>query len=275
MAEPAITVRAYHTSAGSNASPTRVVIHATAGNRQPFPAESKSGVAHQTALYFTSPTSGGSAHYIADAAHEEHCVPDSVIAWHAPPNEHSIGIEICANADYTRAQWLDPAVWPAVTRAAARTRELCLRFGIPMVKLSSADLLAGKHGICGHVDVSNAWHQTSHTDPGPGFPWDRFMVALNGAPAPAPAPAPTPAGSDSLPSLSYGQTSEGVKSLQRFLNAYGWSPALPLLPVTGFYGDQTTAVLKSAQVQMRIVGGDGRNVGPQTKAALWARGWRG
>lgn len=91
-----------------------------------------------------------------------------------------------------------------------------------------------------------------------------------GAPAPAPLPGP-----DSLPSLEYGQTSPAVASLQRFLNAFNWQPPLPLLPVTGYYGDMTTAILNSAQSQMGVLGGDGRNVGPQTKRALWARGWRG
>lgn len=177
MAEPAITLRAVHDSGAPNAPVTRIVIHATAGG-QGFPAESAAGVAHATARYFQSQAAGGSAHYICDVAAEEHCVPDGVVAWHAPPNPGSIGIEVCADPTYTRAQWLDPKVWPAVVRAAARCRELCDRFGVPKVKLTSAGLLAGAHGVCGHVDVSGAWHQSDHWDPGPNFPWDRFMALV-------------------------------------------------------------------------------------------------
>lgn len=87
-------------------------------------------------------------------------------------------------------------------------------------------------------------------------------------------PAPS-TGADSLPTLNYGDKGPAVASLQRFLNAYPWKPALPILPVTGNYLDQTTEVLRRAQGQMNISGGDGRNVGPQTKSGLWDRGWRG
>jgi hypothetical protein len=87
---------------------------------------------------------------------------------------------------------------------------------------------------------------------------------------------PASSGADSLPDLAYGlMNNPGVASLQRFLNAYNWRPALPLLPATGNYLDQTVNVLRQAQAQMGVRGGDGRNVGPATKAALWRRGWRG
>lgn len=183
MAEPPITLRAVHDSGAGNLTPTRVVIHATCPDVG-YPAASAAGTAHGTALYFQNPASGGSAHYVCDGGREEHCVPDGVIAWHAPPNEHSIGIEICAEGgnyarSYTREQWLSAQVWPGVVRAAARTRELCARFGIPVTKLSVADLLAGRRGICGHVDVSQAWHQSDHSDPGPGFPWSEFLAAVS------------------------------------------------------------------------------------------------
>lgn len=283
MAEPPITIRATFSShaIGDNPNPTRVVIHATCPTIG-FSGASAAGQALGTARYFAGGNAGGSAHYVEDVAVETHCVPDGTIAYHAPPNQHSIGIEICAEGgqyaqSYTRDQWLSPQAWPAVQRAAARTKELCQRFGIPMVKISVADLLAGRHGICGHVDVSQAWHQSSHSDPGDGFPWDRFMAAVTGGAVPAagpPVPAPVSTW-QSLPDLAYGQTNSSIASLQRFLNAYNWVPALPILPVTGFYGDMTTGVVRSAQAQMGVQGGDGRNVGPQTKSALWARGWRG
>jgi hypothetical protein len=110
-------------------------------------------------------------------------VPEDTQAYHAPPNAHSLGIEITAEGgdypkNYSRDEWLSPQVWPAVQRAATRARDLCDRYGLPLVKLTPADLLAGKKGICGHVDVSQAWHQTNHTDPGPNFPWDRFMAEV-------------------------------------------------------------------------------------------------
>lgn len=182
MAEPPITLHAIHDDGPGNLTPTRIVIHATCPNIG-YPKASAAGLARSTANYFTSKAAGGSAHYVVDPDDEQHSVADAHIAWHAPPNPHSIGIEICAEGgdyprSYTRDQWLSPQVWPAVERAAARTAELCDRHGIPKVRLSVADLLAGRHGICGHVDVSNAWHQSAHSDPGPAFPWAEFMDAV-------------------------------------------------------------------------------------------------
>ncbi len=190
MAEPAITVPAYHVSAGQNEPINRVVIHATSPGMAGT-TSSAAGMALATAHYFQSPASGGSAHYIEDIASEEHCVADAAIAQHAPPNPHSIGIEICGETTYTYATWLSPAVWPAVRLAQIRAQEVCHRFGVPWVRLRIADLLAGHRGVCGHVDVSNAWHQTDHTDPGPNFPWREFMAVPNPTP-PLPPPLTDP-----------------------------------------------------------------------------------
>lgn len=189
MAEPSISLRAYRKSSGSNLPVVRIVIHATCGRRG-YPRESAAGVARQTAQYFQSSSAGGSAHYVCDIDREEHTLPDDAIAWHAPPNQHSIGIEICADGGapygtfrpYTREQWLSPKVWPAVERAARRARELCKRHGIPLQRLTVAQVRAGKAGICGHADVSAAFGQSDHTDPGPAFPWAEFMAAVAGKP---------------------------------------------------------------------------------------------
>lgn len=181
-------IKAAHHSSGSNLPPTRVVIHATCPEMG-FPKASAKGRAVSTARYFQSSSSGGSAHYVCDIGETVQCLGESVIAWHAPPNPKSIGIEICAdggsassfknpNVRYRRSQWLSPQVWPAVLRAADLTRQMCAKYGIPVVKLTPADLKAGKKGICGHVDVSNAFHQSDHDDPGPDFPWAEFMAAV-------------------------------------------------------------------------------------------------
>lgn len=174
MSEPNITIQAYHTSAGSNYPIHRVVIHSTAPDIG-FPGASARGQAEATAHYFTEPSSGGSAQYIEDPADEEHCVKDSVIAWHAPPNPGSIGIEICSEATYTEEEWKSAKGRAVLQPAAKRTAELCHRFDLPVVRLWPHDLLAGKRGICGHVDVSRAWHQSDHTDPGGHFPWPLFL----------------------------------------------------------------------------------------------------
>jgi len=186
--EPPITRQAYHVSAGANEPPLhRVVIHTAECDCAP-------GAATGIGNYFAQASSGGSAQYGVDPDAEGHYVHEAAIAWHAPPNQFSIGVEIAGRAAFTSAQWASAPVQAALTRAAARTADLCHRYGLPVVWLSAADLLAGRRGITGHVCVSRAWHQTDHTDPGPNFPVVAFLqlvqAYLHAIPAPHPAPHP-------------------------------------------------------------------------------------
>lgn len=73
----------------------------------------------------------------------------------------------------TREQWLK---YDAMLRAGAQRAAIrCKKYGIPPVKLSAADLKAGKKGFCGHLETGQAWGGTDHVDPGKGFPWDVYL----------------------------------------------------------------------------------------------------
>lgn len=104
-------------------------------------------------------------------------------------------------------------------------------------------------------------------------------VVIYGHPAYSGTPAPSAGAFDpnTMATLQVGMVTDSrVMALQRFLNAYGWTPELPLLPPTGNYGPQTTAVVKAAQAQVGVTGPDanGTVVGPKTKAAFASRGAR-
>lgn len=98
------------------------------------------------------------------------------------------------------------------------------------------------------------------------------FTKLLGPNSPPPPPPPDP-GPGSIPLVEYGQTNDTVRHLQEWLNDN--YPAYSHLPVTGLYGDMTVAVVKEFQRRIGIVGGDGRNVGVQTRAALYNAGFRG
>jgi hypothetical protein len=51
---------------------------------------------------------------------------------------------------------------------------------VPAIKVGPSELKAGQRGICSHKDVSDAWHQSDHWDPGTGFPWTNFMALVTG-----------------------------------------------------------------------------------------------
>ncbi|QQY11864.1 N-acetylmuramoyl-L-alanine amidase [Cutibacterium avidum] len=185
-------IPAAHHGPTTNAPVSRIVIHSTCPDVG-FPAASKAGRAVSTANYFASTSRPASAHYVVDIATTVQCLPENTVGYHAPPNSGSIGIEICSDGGskgsfenpahaYTTTQWLSPEVWPAVERAAILAREICHRHHIPIRRLSVAQVRAGERGICGHNEVSEAFHRSDHDDPGPWFPWDRFILEVKGIP---------------------------------------------------------------------------------------------
>ena len=192
-------IQAAHVSAGTNLPIDRIVIHGTV-------SLAMLGGALQVASYFTDPASGGSAQYVSDPGEIVQCVRESEISWNAPPNPHTIGWEFCDMVDWdphypngfaSQEEWnkrWDLPLWDDMLRlGASAVRAKCLQYNVPMVRLGPAQLLAGQRGICSHLDVSQAWHQTDHHDPGTTFPWARFMALVTDtAPTPAPSSAPTP-----------------------------------------------------------------------------------
>ena len=64
---------------------------------------------------------------------------------------------------------------PASYSWEATDEEVAARYGIPLRRLRAADLVAGKRGVTGHADISAAFRKSDHCDPGPDFPWTRFL----------------------------------------------------------------------------------------------------
>lgn len=175
-------IRAAHHS-GTQSNVSRIVIHCTVSPCAP-------GWAVKIANYFKSSSSGGSAHYVVDPDTIVQCLPENVIAWHAPPNTNSIGVELCDWQKGNASRWDDENHSAMLRKAAPLVKAISERHDIPLVWLTPADLKAGKRGICGHVDVSNAWHQSDHGDPHMGgrFPIERFLKMIKNGDDDMPTP---------------------------------------------------------------------------------------
>lgn len=121
-----------------------------------------------------------SSHYVIDADSCTRCVPDLMTAWHCghTGNALGIGIELCGGASQTRAEWLDTQSLATLNIAARLIADLCHGYNIAPRVVNVRDLLAGRSGITTHSIVSVAWKESSHHDPGPGFPLGALVMAV-------------------------------------------------------------------------------------------------
>ena len=128
------------------------------------------------ARWFKTPASRVSAHYCVDADSVIQCVREPNIAWHARGgNTNSIGVELAGFAGQTTRDWADPYSAAVLERAASLVADVCRRRRIPVRWLVAEDLVAGRRGLTGHSEVSEAFKKSDHWDPGDGFPVEAFV----------------------------------------------------------------------------------------------------
>lgn len=122
----------------------------------------------------------GSSHAINDATGTlltpaQGCVPYDQAAWTIRGGNHySDNIEQVGWAKWTTADWL---ARPLLLEGTARwLADRSKARGIPLVRLTAADIKAGKPGVIGHGDWTVAMFDGSHSDPGPNYPWDIVLA---------------------------------------------------------------------------------------------------
>jgi hypothetical protein len=135
------------------------------------------------AAYFTTQASGGSSNLVVDDTECYRVLDDLVIPWGAPPlNTAGFHIEQAGYAAWTRGEWLRHRV--TIERAAYKASLRCQWYKIPPRHLDVAELRADfnlhapRGGVVTHATISAAFHDSTHTDPGPGYPMDVFMQLL-------------------------------------------------------------------------------------------------
>lgn len=158
---------------GTRSMTQMVVIHAT-DNTASDEAE---------ANYAQTRADHVSAHFYSDDDSVIQALDTTHIAYGCYPtgNSRSVQFEIAGLSNR-----LSDA---SLRRVAPVVARVCREFGIPVRKVTSADLLAGVKGICGHLDVTMAWRQGDHTDPGLNFPWAQFISYVQAAANPQAAAA--------------------------------------------------------------------------------------
>lgn len=241
--------------------------------------------AENVARFFANPSTKASAHVCIDNNSAVRCVADGDTAWHAPgANADGLGGEFAGYARQTAKDWDDDYSRQVLEQAAIVYAAWAVKYSIPVVHLSVADILAGKKGFAGHRDITAAYHKSDHQDPGTEFPWAKFLALVKahtvGAPVKAPTvpakpavrPAPTPvtpsptkpAQGDSEappadPRLHLGNQGQAVLNVQTALFRAGYE-----LDMTGKFDDKTDRALRAFQKAK------GLNPDGITWASTWA-----
>lgn len=138
--------------------------------------------AEAVANYFSRPRDANgnvvtaSSHFVHDDDSTVQCVLEKDIAYAAPgANNNGIQIEHAGYARQTAAEWADDYSTRELTISAQLTAKLCAKYAIPPNYVDDLGLLAGARGITTHVSVSKAFKRSTHTDPGPNFPMERYL----------------------------------------------------------------------------------------------------
>jgi N-acetyl-anhydromuramyl-L-alanine amidase AmpD len=154
--------------------------------------ENDTNVAESVARQFQNPVRRASAHVCIDTDSEVTGVHDEDTAWASPgANADGLQQELAGRAGQSMSEWSDAASQAILERSAQRSAKWARKWGLPVRHLSVAEVRDGvTMGICGHIDVTNAFHGSTHWDPGPNFPWESYLnrvnAILNGTPTPAP-----------------------------------------------------------------------------------------
>lgn len=139
------------------------------------------------ARYAQKRTDGVSAHFYADSFEVIQSLDTTSKAGHAGStqgNENAIAVEITGLASWSRTQWLATVAWPALGATLATVINWHWPDGSFGVRHTGpAEMTANPKvkALYGHNDMRLAWGHTTHTDPGPNFPWDRLITAINDA----------------------------------------------------------------------------------------------
>lgn len=168
-------------------------VHRVDDDGEPRTSRKRWAVAHCTdndaddtgeAQYALRRTDAGS-HYYLDRDSITQALHTSYQAGHVGSltgNTYGIAYEFVGRTGWTREKWLSSISWDLAGRQLARDS---IFHGFPLTALTQPALERGEHGVITHDMARLAWGGTDHTDPGPGFPMDRWIqIARNYLEAP-------------------------------------------------------------------------------------------
>lgn len=99
-------------------------------------------------------------------------------------NDHALSVEITGFNSWSRDKWLSSVDWTELAAALAWIIQNDPDFkGFQVRRASVSEMKANPRvqAFYSHNDMRLAWGGTTHTDPGPNFPWDKLMSSVSAA----------------------------------------------------------------------------------------------
>lgn len=143
--------------------------------------------AEAEASYATRRTDGISSHLYVDADSVIQSLDTRDKAGHAGStngNENAIAVEITGTNGKSREWWLANVAWDKLGAALAaiiRSHWPDGSFRVRRASVAEMKINPKVRAFYGHDDMRLAWGGTTHTDPGPNFPWDRLFAVTTAA----------------------------------------------------------------------------------------------
>lgn len=150
-----------------------IALHNTANNAS----------AENEADYATRRTDDVSSHFYVDHDSIIQSLDTDWRAWHAGSvkgNDNAVSIEITGKNHRDRQWWLENVAWD---KLAAPLALLCQAYDIQVRRATVAEMKSNPQvqAFYSHDDMRLAWGGTTHTDPGPNFPWEHLFDRVRAA----------------------------------------------------------------------------------------------
>lgn len=139
------------------------------------------------ANYATRRTDGVSSHFYCDDDSVTQSIDTNDRVGHAGSkngNENAIAVEITGANAKSRQWWIDNVAWDKLAKALAYVIKNDPNFrGFQIRRATVSEMTTNPkvRAFYSHDDMRRAWGGTTHTDPGPNFPWDHFLAKVKQA----------------------------------------------------------------------------------------------
>lgn len=151
--------------------PLWIVVHTTEGSEGLRSAE-------DGAAYDAHRPDGTSTHYMhdQDTTIQEVRTTDRANSAMGTGNRYGIHHELCGKAAQSPAQWHDAASAGTLARFARQAARDAKKWDIPVRHLTVAEVRSkSARGFCAHADITAAFGESTHQDPGANYPWSEVL----------------------------------------------------------------------------------------------------